>query len=166
MKKISIIFVITMVVASSGFAQFKEQLNNQPSVESSLLRPSEGLLFGFFDPAKLSMRQSLSMSYMSLGSQSIAVGMYTNSLSYKISDPLTLSADVSLINSPYNTLGSKFSQAFNGIYLTRAELNYHPSSNFQIDIQFNQNPMARFYNPYYYNPYYFSSPWGLYREPR
>lgn len=165
MKKISILFAIMMIVASTGYAQFKQQLNDEPSVESSLIRPSEGVLFGFFNPSNLSMRQSLSMSYMTLGSQSIAVGMYTNSMSYKISDPLTLSADVSLISSPYNTLGDKFSKSFSGVYLTRAELNYHPSNNFQIDIQFNQNPMARFYNPYYYTPYY-NSPWGWYGEPR
>jgi hypothetical protein len=90
---------------------------------------------------------------MTFGNQGLALGTYTNSMSYKISDPLTLSADVSVLNSPYSSLGSKFSQGLDGIYLTRADLNYHPTNSFQIDLQFNQNPLYRYYNPYYYNPW-------------
>jgi maltoporin len=145
---------LMLILSSVSFAQFRDQLSNQPSVQNSLVHSDESnLLLGFFNPANFSMRQSVSMSYMSFGNQGLALGTYTNSMSYKISDPLTLSADVSLLNSPYSSLGSKFSQGLNGIYLTRADLNYHPSNNFQIDLQFNQNPLYRYYNPYYYNPW-------------
>ena len=157
MKKIIGLAVMMLVLSSVCFAQFKDQLSSQPNVQSSLIHSdNSNLLLGLFDPANFSMRQSLSMSYMTFGNQGLALGMYTNSMSYKISDPLTLSADVSLLNSPYNSLGSKFSQGLNGIYLTRADLNYHPTKDFQIDLQFNQNPLYRYYNPYYY--YY--NPWG------
>jgi len=161
MKKIFILSAMITIVSSVGYAQFKDQLPNSSDVGSSLVRPddSNGLLLGIFNPANFSMHQSLSMSYITFGNQGLALGMYTNSLSYKISNPLTISADVSLLNSPYSSLGSKFSQGLNGIYLTRADLNYHPSNNFQIDLQFNQNPMARYYSPYY-NPYYYYNPWG------
>ncbi len=159
MKKILILSMFMMTVSSLSYAQFKDQLPNSSGVGSSLVGAdnSNGLLFGIFNPSNFSMHQSLSMSYMTVGNQGLALGMYTNSLSYKISNPLTVSADVSLLNSPYSSLGSRFSQSLNGIYLTRADLNYHPSNNFQIDLQFNQNPMARYYNPYY-DPYY--NPWG------
>lgn len=154
MKKISSLMALMLILSSVSFAQFRDQLSNQPSVQNSLVHSDESnLLLGFFNPANFSMRQSVSMSYMSFGNQGLALGTYTNSMSYKISDPLTLSADVSLLNSPYSSLGSKFSQGLNGIYLTRADLNYHPSNNFQIDLQFNQNPLYRYYNPYYYNPW-------------
>jgi len=157
MKKILGLMTLVLVLSSVSFAQFKDELSNQPTVQNSLIRADDSnLLFGFFNPANFSMRQSISMSYMTFGNQGLALGMYTNSMSYKISDPLTLSADVSLLNSPYSSLGSKFSQGLNGIYLTRADLNYHPSNSFQIDLQFNQNPLYRYYNPYYY--YY--NPWG------
>ncbi len=156
MKKMCGLTILLLVVSLPGYAQFKDQLAGQPSVQSSLIRSDDSnLLFGFFNPENFSMRQSLSMSYMSMGNQGLALGMYTNSMSYKISNPLTLSADVSLLNSPYSSLGSKFSQGLNGIYLTRADLNYHPTNNFQVDLQFNQNPLYRYYNPYYYY-----SPWG------
>lgn len=154
MKKIGGLMALMLILSSVSFAQFRDQLSNQPSVQNSLIHSDESnLLFGFFNPANFSMRQSVSMSYMSFGNQGLALGTYTNSMSYKISDPLTLSADVSLLNSPYSSLGSKFSQGLNGIYLTRADLSYHPSNSFQIDLQFNQNPLYRYYNPYYYNPW-------------
>jgi hypothetical protein len=154
MKKIGGLVALVLMMSSIGLAQFKDQLANQPSVQSSLIRSDDSnLLFGFFNPENFSMRQSVSMSYMTFGNQGLALGTYTNSMSYKISDPLTLSADVSVLNSPYSSLGSKFSQGLDGIYLTRADLNYHPTNSFQIDLQFNQNPLYRYYNPYYYNPW-------------
>jgi maltoporin len=156
MKKIGVLVALVLITSSISFAQFKDQLSDQPSVQSSLIRSEDSnFLLGFFNPANFSMRQSVSMSYTTFGNQGIALGMYTNSMSYKISNPLTLSADVSILNSPYSSLGSKFSQGLNGIYLTRADLNYHPTDNFQVDLQFNQNPLYRYYNPYYYY-----NPWG------
>ncbi len=157
MKKLGGLMALMLILSSVSYAQFKDELSNQPSVQSSMIRSdNSSSLLGFFNPANFSMRQSISMSYMTFGNQGLALGMYTNSMSYKISKPLTLSADVSILNSPYSSLGSKFSQGLNGIYLTRADLNYRPSDNFQIDLQFNQNPLYRYYNPYYY--YY--NPWG------
>ena len=162
MKKIAGLLMLVLVLSSVSYAQFKDQLG-QPNVENSLIRSDYGggLIFGLFNPANFSMRQSVSMNYMTMGNQSIAIGMYTNSMSYRISNPLTLSADVSIMNSPYNSLGNSFSKSINGIYLTRAELNYRPSNNFQIDVQFSQNPMSAYYDPYYYN-----NPWGWYGLPR
>ena len=156
MKKIGVLVALVLITSSISFAQFKDQLSDEPSVQSSLIRSeNSNFLLGFFNPANFSMRQSVSMSYTTFGNQGLALGMYTNSMSYKISNPLTLSADVSILNSPYSSLGSKFSQGLNGIYLTRADLNYHPTDNFQVDLQFNQNPLYRYYNPYYYY-----NPWG------
>jgi hypothetical protein len=151
MKKIAGFLVVMLVFTSASYAQFREQLSDRSSVENSLFRSGDDEpLFGFFNPANFSMHQSLSMDYMTMGGQSLSLATYTNSMIYRISDPLTLRADVSLMNSPYSTLGSSFSKNINGIYLTRAELNYHPSKDFSIDLQFNQNPMYRYYNPYYY----------------
>ncbi len=163
MKKIALLLAMMLVLSSISYAQFKDDLSNQPSVQSGLIRSddSNGLFLGFLNPANLSMHQTISMSFATMGGQSLSLAMFTSSVAYKISDPLTLSADVSLLNSPYSSLGSKFSQSLNGIYLTRAELNYHPTNNFSIDFQFNQNPLYRYYNPYsYYNP------WGWYGLPR
>ncbi len=153
MKKIAGLLVLMLIFSSVSYAQFKEQLSNRTSVESSLFRSGNddgGSLFGFFNPANFSMQQSISMNYMTFGGQALSLATYTNSMTYRISQPLTLRADVSLMSSPYSTLGNSFAKSINGIYLTRAELNYHPTKDFSIDVQFNQNPLYRYYNPYYY----------------
>lgn len=154
MKKVVGLMALVLLFSSVSYAQFRDQLSDEPSVESSLFKPDNGggSLFGFFNPANFSMHQTISMSYMTAGGQSLSLAMYTNSMSYRISRPLTLSADVSVMGSPYSTLGNSFSKSISGIYLTRAELNYHPSKDFSIDLQFNQNPLYRYYNPYYYGP--------------
>ncbi len=162
MKKIAGLVALSLLLCSTSYAQFRNQVS-QPSVDHSLFRSNEGggLLLGLFNPANFSMRQSVSMSYMTMGREGMSLAMYTNSMSYRISQPLTLSADVSVMNSPFNSFGKNFTNSINGIYLTRADLNYHPSQNFQVDLQFNQDPLYR-YNPYY--GYY--NPWGYYAFPR
>ncbi len=155
MKKVVGLMALLLIFSSVSYAQFRDQLSNKPSVENSLFKSDNGggSLLSFFNPANFSMHQSISMSYMTFGGQGLSLAMYTNSMSYKISNPLTLSADVSVMSSPYSTLGNSFAKSISGIYLTRAELNYRPSKDFSIDVQFDQNPLNRYYNPYYYGPF-------------
>ena len=152
MKKVAALLVLMLLFSTASYAQFRDQLSQGTNVDNSLFRSGDnsGSLFSFFNPANFSMRQSISMNYMTMGNQAMSLAMYTNSMSYRISEPLTLSADVSLMSSPYSTLGNSFAKNISGIYLTRAELNYHPSKEFSIDVQFDQNPLYRYYNPYYY----------------
>lgn len=155
MKKVAGLMALLLIFSSVSYAQFRDQLSNKPNVENSLFKSDYGggSLLGFFNPANFSMRQSISMSYMTFGGQGLSLATYTNSMSYRISNPLTLSADVSVMSSPYSTLGNSFAKSISGIYLTRAELNYRPSKDFSIDVQFDQNPLYRYYNPYYYGPF-------------
>ncbi|HTP11988.1 MAG TPA: hypothetical protein VMM37_00085, partial [Bacteroidota bacterium] len=107
------------LVTSLATAQFKERSSDQPSVGQSLIRSDDGgLLFGWFDPNKLQMRQSYSLSYQTFGQNGLALGVYTNSLSYQISDPLSVQMDVSVMHSPYNTFGDKLGKSLSGIYLS------------------------------------------------
>ena len=111
MKKVVSLVALLLMLSSASYAQFRSQLS-QPNVDESLFQSNSndggGLLFGFFNPANLSMRQSVSMSYMTMGNQGMSLAMYTNRMSYRISQPLTLSADVSVMNSPFNSFGKNF----------------------------------------------------------
>lgn len=148
-------FAFVFGVAS---AQFKAKTSEQPNVSESLIRSDDnGLLFGWFDPGKLKMSQSFSMSYQTFGQNGIALGVYTNSLSYQVSDPLSVQMDVSLMHSPYNTFGDKLGKSLSGIYLSRAELNYKPSENTLFQIQFRQLPASLYYGGYGYGGMF----WGL-----
>jgi hypothetical protein len=120
-------------------AQFKGQRpEGYTNVGDAVKRPSDGLLFGWLDLSRLSMRHSYSLSYSSFGGQGLSVGMYTNSLFYKFSNPLDVRFDVSLMHSPFGSPGN--SGNFGGIFLNRAELNYRPSENMWFQIQFRQLP--------------------------
>ncbi len=139
-------------------AQFKTKMNDEPNVGQSLVRSDDsGLLFGWFDPSKLKMAQSFSMSYQTFGQNGFALGVYTNSLSYQVSEPLSLQMDVSVMHSPYNSLGGDFAKSLSGVYLSRAELNYRPSENTLFQIQFRQLPGSLYYGGYGYGGMY----WGL-----
>ena len=130
-----------ILISSVGFGQFRSQPEVRSAAGSALIRPDDGgLLFGWFDPSRLSFHNSYSLSYISSGGNGLSLGALTSSIGYRISDPLTLRFDVSLLHSPYSSLGGNFANNISGIYLTRAELNYKPSKNTMIQLQFQQVP--------------------------
>ena len=143
MKTIVPLLLAVLLVNGIAFAQFKTKMNDEPSVSQSLVRSDDsGLLFGWFDPGKLKMSQSFSLSYQTFGNQGLSLGVYTNSLSYQISNPLSVQMDVSVVHSPYSSLGNDFTKSLSGIYLSRAELNYKPSDNMLFQIQYRQLPAS------------------------
>lgn len=154
-KYLSIIFLLTVGLS---FSQLKNQLPQDVNVGSAMLAPrNNNLLFGFFNPANFRMSHSYNFSYMTFGGHSLALGVYTNSMFYKISDPLSLQVDVSLTHSPFNSFGRQFQNQFNGIYLSRAALNWRPSENTFINLEFRNLPTSLYLmNPYYgyYNSWY------------
>ena len=79
----------------------------------------------------------------------MALGIYTNRLSYTFSEEFNLELNTSFVNSPYNTLGENFTRSLNGIYIDRARINYNPSKDFNISLQFSNSPY-RYYNRYNY----------------
>lgn len=155
MKKIILILLIS---ASVSFAQFKKELDKPIDIKSGITNynPS-GFLMGFINPQNFEMHHSLSMSYSSFGGQGVALGVYTNSMAYKFNDNLDIEADVSFVNSPYSSFGDAHAKSLNGIYLSRAQLNYKFSDDFKLTLRYNQVPNG-YYSPYGYygnSPFYF-----------
>jgi len=136
--------------------QFKSSIADKPGVSESILRPETSeSLFGMFDPGRFSMRHTFSMSYATFGGgRGMSLGMYTNSMYYKIADPLDVQFDVSLMYSPNNSFMGGPQKDFAGIYLTRAQLNYRPSENMMLQINFQQVPMSSLmWGSYGYSPF-------------
>lgn len=141
--------LLLIVVSFMALGQFKSQPEASSSVSESLIRQDDGgLLFGWFDPSRFSMRNSYSLSYTTSGGKGFSLGTLTSSLAYQISNPLSVQFDISLINSPYNNLGGNFSKEISGVYLSGAELNYRPSKNTLFQIQFQQVPGMYWLNNY------------------
>jgi hypothetical protein len=142
--------VLTLIVVSvMAVGQFRSQPEASSSVAGSMIRQDDGgLLFGWFDPSHFAIHNSYSLSYMTSGGKGLSLGTLTSSLAYQISNPLSVQFDVSLIHSPYNNLGGNFAKDISGVYLSRAELNYRPSKNTLLQIQFQQLPSMYWLNGY------------------
>lgn len=143
--------ILTLVLFSAIiFGQFKEQNTNPNIIKDGIIDNNSGTsLFGFFNPNSFFMKHSYSMSYSSFGNYGIAMGVYTNSMMYKFADNLNIQVDASLMHTPYNNFGNNFSEQFNGIYLSKAQLNYQPWKDVQLSVSYRSFP-ANSFNPYFY----------------
>ena len=97
-------------------------------------------MFGWFDPSRLLMNQSVSFSYAISGDRGYSLAAYTNSLLYQIGEPLWFRCNISLIDSPFNSMGDAFAKNISGLYLTRAEINYRPSDDILLQLQYRKMP--------------------------
>jgi hypothetical protein len=61
-------------------------------------------------------------------------------MQYQISDPLSIRADVSLLLSPFGSLSSAMNNKAGMVFLHNAEVDYKPSKDFGITLQFQRLP--------------------------
>lgn len=150
---------LALVLPASSFAQLKDQ--GKPISFSQLLTQGlsapKGLagLLGL-NPNRFSMSHSYSLSYLSSGGNGYSQGVYLNTMSYRFSDPLSLSLQWGMMNQPLGSLGaSPLYQS--GFFFSGANLEYKPSDKFSVGLQISSQPRSNYYSPYYYrlgNPYY------------
>ncbi len=153
MKKLVILLLVISVSILN--AQFRDS-DKPADIKNGILRGgSSDSIFGIFNPDNFSMRHSFDLSYSTIGSAGLALGVYTNSMAYKFSDKLNMQADISLVNSPYNSFGSQLTKQINGLYLSRLQLNFNPTDNMSVVVQYRNFPLG-YYSPYYYggSPFY------------
>ena len=149
MKTLILCAILMTVISIMALGQFKTQPEVTSSVSGSIIRQDGGgLLFGWFDPNRFSMHHSYSLSYTTGGGRNLSLGTLTSSLAYQISNPLSIQFDISLMHSPYNNLGDNFTKNITGVYLTRAELNYRPSRDVLLQVQFRQLPAMYWLNSF------------------
>ena len=125
--------------------------------------------FSFLNPNRFSMRQSYSMNFASGSYGSTSAGLYLNTLSYKLADPLTLSADVGFHTPLYSSGAfargglsgrSGFQDPSQGssLVLPRVGLEYRPSKNTTLSLQLINGQDA--YKAYGSSLDPFISPWS------
>ena len=151
-----VIIICVIFISVSSVAQFKSQVEQQTAASQSLVHPTGGMnsFLGLLNLENFHMRHNFSYSYISFGGVEMSLASYTNSMFYKIADPLNVRFDLTLQGSPFYS-GQNY-KPLNGLMLSRAELNYRPWENFFIKLEYNQLP-ANFFN--FTNPllYDFSS---------
>jgi len=110
----------------------------------------------FADPSRFSMQQSYSVSAMSSGSGSMSSGLYLNTVSYRITDPLVLSVDMGVHTPMHSTFagysGGTGAEA-SSFVLPRIGLDYVPNDRFSMHFQLYNGPDAwKAYGPYPFFP--------------
>ncbi len=148
------IFYISLFICSLSFAQFKDKDVSVPVMNGITNYSPSSFLTNFFNPNNFQMNHSVNMSYSAFGNNGIALSTYTNSMMYKFSENLNLELDASAVFSPYSSFGEEHQNSINGIYLTRAQLNYKISDKSSITIQYFRPPPGTYYNSFYnYSPF-------------
>lgn len=151
MKKLGILFFV-IVGLSVANAQYKDSGFHESDIKNAMIDNSPSSFFGFLKSSNFQMHQTYDFSFSSFGNgQGLALGVLTNSMFYKFSDKLNGQLDISLVHSPYSTLGKDFQNSINGIYVSRAAINYQPWKNTLISVQYRNVPNT-YYNPF--NPYH------------
>lgn len=168
-KKLTLVFLLVSVPLVAS-AQLKSQANglDMRKILQFGVNPIGVFSKSFLDPEKFHMSQSYSFSVGSFGGSSMNQAMYLNTMSYQISNPLSVSMQWGyMMNQPLGggenkALGFNYGLPFNnGFFISGAQLKYQPSENTVLKIEFRQMP----YNPYYYNSYYTGSLFNF-REDR
>lgn len=145
MKKF--VLILFLLATGSAAAQYRDNGFPSNSVKDGIISQTSSPLFGFLNSENFSMSHSYSMSYSSIGSSGLALGVYTNSMNLNLAENLNIQVDASLVHSPYSSFGKDVQNSINGIYLSRAALNYKPWNDVFITVQYRQMPG---YYPGYY----------------
>lgn len=77
----------------------------------------------------------------------MALGVYTNSMAYKLASNLNIQLDASLVHTPYSSMSKQFQNNINGIYISNAQLNYEPWKDVRVVVQYRNLPYS-YYNGY------------------
>lgn len=104
--------------------------------------------FSFLNPNRFSMQQSYSVGFSSGSLGSRSAGLYLNTLSYRLADPLTLTADVGIHTPLYSSLGGPMAGGRgnpalgSSLVLPHVGLEYRPSEHSSFSLHFFNGPDA------------------------
>jgi hypothetical protein len=156
----NLLLVIFLLSATLTFAQYRDSGFETNSVKEGIVSENSSALFGFLNSDDFIMRHSFSLNYSTFAGQGMSLTSYTNSMFYRLMNNLNVQLDVSVMYSPYSTLGEQFQKDISGVYISNAAINYHPWDNFSVHLQYRSMPFGYgYYHPFYGygNPFNFSS---------
>jgi hypothetical protein len=149
MKKITLLLISVLVLNCASYAQFK-----RPEDGSKINRNTNNLILGIFNPKNFTMNHSFEVSMLSSAFGNVSVTSYVNSMNYKVTDRLNVSADVKLQYAPYvsSSFGSAFANGLqndlNGLSLSRLSVDYKISDNSSVRLEYRKLDDMYYYNHY------------------
>lgn len=132
--------LIWCVLAGTATAQLKQQ--SQPlDFAKELRRPVSGDMGGLLglDPSRLHFSHSYTLGYFSVGGQSLAQGLYLNTIEYAFAAPVQVRLQWGIAHSPLQGLGVR-SPLNSGPFVSAAEIQYRPSRALSLGIQYQALP--------------------------
>ncbi len=149
MKKCSKYFTLffIMIVSTTAFAQNRTSAGgfHSPGITLGMPEKPSGLLDSLFDPSRFQMSQSYTMSVMSFGGRTFNQGHYLNTLSFQVSDPLTVQVGVGFMHQPFGGPNLGFGLTGNEqrdgqFYLQQARIRYEISKSAVITVEYQSTP--------------------------
>ena len=135
----------TVLMAQMADESELKEINEKYNVSLSR-RPT----LPFIDLSKFTMNQSYGISFYSGGGSSGSHALYSNTISYQLAKPLTLTFNIGILHDP-GALWNDKPLGQSAKFFPSGYLDWRPSDNFQLSIGFEQRPV--YYDGYhYYNP--------------
>ncbi len=165
MPKANLYFLLsTIIVMGFPFLSFSEEPSsslflknsefNRQALVNPLYSPSTESGFSLLNPNRFSIRQSYSLNFSGSSLGSSSGGLYLNTLSYKLADPLTLFVDVGIHTPLYSSVAdehlnaAQFERLGSSIILPQIGLEYKPTKNTMLSIQYvNMDDASKAYGP-------------------
>ncbi len=154
MNTISKIFisVFVLIFLFSVLNPIQAQITTDNSTTNNLLgSQSNAQTFSLLDPSRFKLYQSYTFSYFSSGSTSSSLGIYTTTLNYRISNPLSLTLSLNYLHQPLSVAGRNNGGIKNAV-LPNFQLFYRPNSSFSFMINVVTCPSPNDWGNYY--PWY------------
>jgi len=107
--------------------------------------------FSLLDPSRFKLYQSYTFSYFSSGGTNGSLGIYTTTLNYRISNPLSLTLSLNYLHQPLSVVGRNNAGIKNAV-LPNFQLYYRPNSSFSFMINVVTCPSPSDWGNYY--PWY------------
>jgi hypothetical protein len=120
----------------------RAQASDMKSQDENLLGfTSNSKNFSLLNPERLKMNHSYSFSYFSNGQTSGSFGVYTTTLKYQLSNPLSLTLSLNYLHQPLSVFRRDALTIDNRI-LPNFQLHYRPNSSFSLWINVLTLPAA------------------------
>jgi len=132
-RKIKIVLIAVLIaLACMSLSPAQAQTSQDNLGNTSILgNKSNTNSFSLLDPSRFKLYQSYSFSYFSSGNTSGSLGIYTTTLNYQISNPLSLTLSLNYLHQPLSVFGRNDWGIKNSV-LPNFQLLYRPNSSFSF----------------------------------
>jgi hypothetical protein len=150
-RAIAIVLISITLYTVLGVTGFSQNLSKEQKDQNFLGLSPKSPSFSLLDPSRLKMTQSYTISYFSSKSDRGSLGLYTNTIQYQLSKPLTVWVGLSYLHQPLNWLKSQ-NISTQGRILPNFMLEYKPNSNFYFLVKFSTLPYGLYDREDFWEP--------------